>query len=369
MVNVDSRDSCLWPTVAVLNGKHKCIKPPSSSRVVYTQTDDGIKIDDVLLDLAKGEISRLRTKLQDKKIELRDSEQERENDSVIVPPLLNQYDKLEALISEAIGQGWSSPQVTADLWGNLASSDSLVVLRALKSCCLRIWVFESDFPQLEGSSSEYWVSLRKTLTIADGVVAARNLDLATRHAMIMDEDFISKFINPDAERLTIRYSDIMEPLFSQSPNNYVRKSWDVFSTWNADKEVWQERQGRLHMFRVALRTKAESTLNLKDYEMVTFPPDTPYDHDLMIVETYGRIDDEKNDGCVVKFCTQPAVFVQNKKRLADIGSTSELSSTSQNFVRNSARRKPGLKPSLKAVVITRKRKNDSHAPHAKNQIS
>lgn len=204
--------------------------------------------------------------------------------------------------------------------------------------------------------------------LLDGVVAARNLDLATCYAMIIDKDFSLGFIDPEAERLTIRYSKIMEPLFSQSPSNNIGRNWNGFSTWNDDKDTWQDRQIRLlDMFRVALKTKAESTLNLKDYEMVTFAPGTPYDHHSMTVETSnGMVGDERNDGCVVEFCIQPAVYVYNKARSVDGASISGLPSASKNFLRNSGRQKHGLRPSIKAVVIIREGNSGSQDLHSKN---
>ncbi|KAI9646363.1 hypothetical protein NHQ30_004353 [Ciborinia camelliae] len=314
------------------HAKREGIKPSWRSKDVYPQVDNGVQIDDVLLDLAKEEISSLRAKLRDKTIELQDCEQERSdfeqesrllrsnqkqieknspeylveqrdkeilrlrkeleerkklsrftkldstshevfnedtietigdifgsveqlpcrNGPVVVPLQLDQYNTLEKIIYEVFGHGDSSPQITEDLRDNLAAMTTLEILRALTACCLRIWVFESDFPRLEGSSSKYLASLRETLIKSDGVVAVRNLDLATHNAIIVDEDFTSTYLDPEAEHLTIQYSKVIEPLFSQNPSKNVRQSWDGFSTWNEDKEMWQDRQSQLlNIFRTA----------------------------------------------------------------------------------------------------------------------
>ncbi|KAJ8064181.1 hypothetical protein OCU04_006532 [Sclerotinia nivalis] len=415
------------------NTKLKEIKPPLGSRDLGIQIDSGVQSGNVLLGLARKEISFLQSALRKKTIELRELEQERgyferearrlrsnrkqlkeqspeylldqrdreiirlnneleelknssrftklgttshevfnqntierindefgiieqlpyRNDPVTVPFRLDRHKELEDIISKTFERGVSSMQVAVDLQASLGSMNTLVVLRALTACCLRIWVYESDFPMIEGSSSEYLAKMREILVTTDGIAAARNLDLATRHAMIMNDDFAWKFIEPEAERLTMRFSNIMAPLFSKEPNGKLGWNWDGVSTWNDDEEMWKDRQSRLYsLFREALRIKAESTLNLKDYDMVTFAPGTPYDHHCMTVETSnGMVGEERNDNSVVEFCIQPAVYVYNKESLADNTGTSALLSSSRNFVHDSGRRKPGLRPSIKAAVI------------------
>ncbi|KAF7875335.1 hypothetical protein EAF04_002507 [Stromatinia cepivora] len=418
------------------NTKLEEIEPPFRSGDVGIQTNSGVQSDNLLLGLAREQISLLQAALRNKTIRLRESEQERgyferearrlrsnrkqleeqspeylldqrdreiirlnkeleelknssrftklgtsshevfnqntierindelciieqlpyRNDPVTVPFRLDRHKELEDILSKTFERGDSPMQVAEDLQASIGSMNTLVVLRALTACCLRIWVYESDFPIIDGPSSEYLAKMREILVTTDGIAAARNLDLATRHTMIMNDDFAWKFIEPEAQRLTVRFSNIMAPLFSKNPNGKIGWNWNSVSTWNDDEEIWKDRQSRLYsLFREALIIKAESTLNLKDYEMVTFAPGTPYDHHSMTVETSnGMVGEERNDDSVVEFCIQPAVYVYNKESLADNAISSAFSSASRNFVHNSGRRKPGLRPSIKAAVILRK---------------
>ncbi|TGO12624.1 hypothetical protein BTUL_0085g00360 [Botrytis tulipae] len=273
---------------------------------------------------------------------------------VIVPPGLDQYQELEKIILDIFGQDERLRQTAKDLGASLSSMDTLAVHRALTASFLKLWVFESDFPQLEGSSSEYVKSIRKKVIDSDGPNAMRNIDLAARHDVISSVKFKHQYIYPEAERLTKKYSEIMEPLFAKNPGSEVFKNWNGFSTWNDDKETWQDRQSRLiGMFRRALKSKAESTLNFRDYELVTFAPGTPYDPKSMTNELahYRKAGGNNNDW-VVEFCVQPAIYVHEKERPDDFIS-------SQSFVRKTVRSGIGLTPSVKAEVLLRRKDGGS----------
>ncbi|KAF7957363.1 hypothetical protein EAE96_002948 [Botrytis aclada] len=273
---------------------------------------------------------------------------------VTVPPGLDQYQELEKIILDAFGQEETLRQTAEDLGASLPSMNTLWVLRALTASFLKLWVFESDFPQLEGSSSDYVKSIRKNITAADGPKAMRNLDLVARYDVISSEKFKHQYVYPGAERLAVKYSEIMEPLFAKNPGSEVFKNWNGFSTWNDDKETWQDRQSRLiGMFRAALKSKADSTLNFRDYELVTFAPGTPYDPKSMFNEDslYRKLVG-KNSDWVVEFCVQPALYVHEKERPDDVIS-------SQSFVRKTVRSGIGLTPSVKAEVILRRKNGGS----------
>ncbi|KAF5875670.1 putative transcription factor cys6 protein [Botrytis fragariae] len=273
---------------------------------------------------------------------------------VIVPPGLDHYQELEKIILDTFGQDETLRQTAEDLGASLSSMKTHVVFRALTASFLKLWVFESDFPQLEGSSSDYVKSIRKKMTAADGPKAMRNLDLAARYDVISSEKFKHQYIYPEAERLAIKYSEIMEPLFAKNPGSEIFKNWDGFSTWNDDKETWQDRQSRLiGMFRVALKSKADSTLNFRDYELVAFVPGTPYDPKSMFNEdALYRKPGGNNSDWVVEFCIQPAIYVHEKERTDDFIS-------SQSFVRKTVRSGIGLTPSVKAEVLLRPKNGGS----------
>ncbi|TGO89199.1 hypothetical protein BPOR_0120g00070 [Botrytis porri] len=192
------------------------------------------------------------------------------------------------------------------------------------------------------------------MTAADGAKAMRNLDLAARYDVISSEKFKHQYIYPEAERLAIKYSEIMEPLFAKNPGSEIFKNWNGFSTWNDDKETWQDRQSRLiEMFRVALKSKADSTLNFRDYELVKFVPGTPYDPKSMFNEdALYRKPSGKNSDWVVEFCIQPAIYVHEKERTDDFIS-------SQSFMRKTVRSGIGMTPSVKAEVLLRPKNGGS----------
>ncbi|KAF7916403.1 uncharacterized protein EAE98_010703 [Botrytis deweyae] len=272
---------------------------------------------------------------------------------VIVPPGLDQNQELKKIILDIFGQDDTLRQTAEDLGASLSSIDTLAVHRALTASFLKLWVFESDFPQLEGSSSDYVKSIRKKMIDSDGPNAMRNLDLAARYDVISSAKFKHQYIYPEAERLTKKYSEIMEPLFAKNPGSEVFKNWNGFSTWNDDKETWQDRQSRLvGMFRLALKSKAESTLNFRDYELVAFAPGTPYDPKSMTNELAHFRKGGDNNDWVVEFCAQPAIYIHEKEKPDDFIS-------SQSFVRKTVRSGIGLTPSVKAEVLLRRKDGGS----------
>ncbi|KAK6606769.1 C6 zinc finger protein [Botrytis cinerea] len=273
---------------------------------------------------------------------------------VTVPSGLDQYQELKKIILDSFGQDEALQKQAEDLGAILSSMKTLFVLKALTASFLKIWVFESDFPQLDGSSSDYLKSFRKRLTAADGPIAMRNLDLAARHDMISSEKFKHRYIYPEAERLAKKYSEIMEPLFAKNPGSEISKNWNGFLTWNDDRETWQDRQSRLiDTFRRALKSKADSTLNFRDYELVAFAPGTTYDPKSMFNEDalYRKLAG-KNSDWEVEFCVQPAIFVHEKENPNEF-------TTSQSFVRKIVRQGIGLTPSVKAEVILRAKNGGS----------
>jgi hypothetical protein len=146
----------------------------------------------------------------------------------------------------------------------------------------------------------------------------------------------------------------LEPLFAQEKQDALRKSWDGFITWNDDTDTWKERQNRLQcLFELALRTKADSTINLKEYESVTIAPGTPFDAQTMKAGPWnGSPPDSKHARQIVELCVQPAIYTYPKTSLSEDNSQSATVS-STNFVRKTAQQRLQFRPSIKAVVILR----------------
>jgi len=152
----------------------------------------------------------------------------------------------------------------------------------------------------------------------------------------------------------------MATFFTTAPGTPPETSWDGFATWGEEVSDWKDRQDCLvEMFTEALRTKAQSCLNLEDYEMVTYPPGTKFDADTMTVETVEGMTDKVRDheGGVVQICVEAALFACPKRPVLENTSVSEATISTRNFmVRGSIMDKSVIankvfKPLIKAVVV------------------
>jgi hypothetical protein len=180
------------------------------------------------------------------------------------------------------------------------------------------------------------------------------LDLAALHSLINDDSFRNETINKKADELSIRLSKTLAPLFSDTPESATELHWNSFSTWRHDTEEWEERQRRLiDMFKDAFNTKADSCLNILDYEMVIYHPGTVFDANTMVVETMeGMQDSRKNHtGQVVRLCIEAAVFAYPRKPPSIETSILDALIPRKNFVEKTARERAGTSPLVKAVVI------------------
>ena len=107
------------------------------------------------------------------------------------------------------------------------------------------------------------------------------------------------------------------------------------------------------MFKDAFNTKADSCLNILDYEMVIYRPGTVFDANTMVVETMeGMQDSRKNHtGRVVRLCIEAAVFAYPRKPPSIETSILDALIPRKNFVEKTARERAGTSPLVKAVVI------------------
>jgi hypothetical protein len=107
------------------------------------------------------------------------------------------------------------------------------------------------------------------------------------------------------------------------------------------------------MFTEALKAKADSCLNIEDYEMVTFPPGRKYDKNAMDVETKDgvRCRTGNFEGKVVELCIQAAVYASPRKELSRDSSIAEAVIPTRNFVARTERQRADLRPFFKGVVI------------------
>ena len=188
--------------------------------------------------------------------------------------------------------------------------------------------------------------------LLDGANSLRNLDLAAQNSLIKDKRF-RRDLSKNADSLAIQLSQVLAPIFARDTEILCETSWDGFATWDQDTEEWQERRVRLKgIFAKALEVKADSILNIEDYEMVMYPPGTQYDKNTMTVETMdGMIDGRDHHGRRIELCIEAAVYSYQRRELQDCAPISEAIVSSRNFVRRETSERLRVKPIVKAIVI------------------
>jgi hypothetical protein len=182
----------------------------------------------------------------------------------------------------------------------------------------------------------------------------RNLDLAALESLIKKPSFEASILPKEARRLAIRLSQTLAPFFARTPLSSDELSWDGFAKWNDTTEAWKERQETLvKMFTDALMTKANSCLNIEDYEMVIYAPGTKFDSKTMKVETMEGVEDTFNDheGRLVQICVQAAVFAYARSPVSSEASVLDSIIPTKNFVTRTECQRGGSIPRVKAVVV------------------
>lgn len=185
-------------------------------------------------------------------------------------------------------------------------------------------------------------------------MALRNVDLATHNRLIRLKEFRENLIPQKATGLAIQLSITLAPFFSDASERPSPSGWDGFSTWGEGMEEWKAR--RLHlidMFTTALITKADSCLNSRDYEMVSYLPGTLFDKTTMKVETIeGAPDSARNhEGRRVQICVEAAVFIHPVRKISSDTSVAEAIVSTTNFISRDQDERRTFEPFIKAVVI------------------
>jgi hypothetical protein len=185
----------------------------------------------------------------------------------------------------------------------------------------------------------------------------RNLDLTARAMLIQCTTFRDQTIPKTANTLAITFSQTLAPLFSNTMAAKEESTWDGFATWRDDKDEWADRRVRLtRMFESALKTKADSCINIQDYEMVIYPPGTPFDKRTMTTEAAWSVKDaatatDSYEGRKIGLCVEAAAFAHTRKELLENDPVSEAIAPSRNFVQREERDRARIAPAVKAVVI------------------
>ena len=281
-----------------------------------------------------------------------------------IPQLQSQ---LQGLVEMIVGSQVDSVAQLQE--GYFLSINPVVLLRSLATAALQRWVFETDFPSFASDSSTTLAVYRDLLVrqgnrgailklgtegltcTADGALALRNLDLAAFEAKLGKPEFLTSLLPKQAQALAVRLFQTLAPFFTRNPQHLDELSYISFADWGDEIETWKERQEVLvKVFTEALMTKANSCLNIEDYEMVMYAPGTKFDAKTMEAEKMdGTVDISDSDGRVIQICIQAAVFVYARSPVQNDASVSNSIIPSRNFVRK-AEHERGI-PRVKAVVV------------------
>jgi len=281
-----------------------------------------------------------------------------------IPQLQSQ---LQGLVEMIVGSQVDSVAQLQE--GYFLSINPVVLLRSLATAALQRWVFETDFPSFASDSSTTLAVYRDLLVrqgnrgailklgtegltcTADGALALRNLDLAAFEAKLGKPEFLTSLLPKQAQALAVRLFQTLAPFFTRNPQHLDELSYISFADWGDEIETWKERQEVLvKVFTEALTTKANSCLNIEDYEMVMYAPGTKFDAKTMEAEKMdGTVDISDSDGRVIQICIQAAVFVYARSPVQNDASVSNSIIPSRNFVRK-AEHERGI-PRVKAVVV------------------
>lgn len=182
----------------------------------------------------------------------------------------------------------------------------------------------------------------------------RNVDLATHNYLIRFEEFREKLVPQKAIGLAIQLSNTLAPFFSDASHKPLPSDWDGFSTWGEDMEEWKER--RLHfidMFTKAFKTKADSCLDSRDYEMLSYRPGTPFNQTTMKAETIDGAPNSamNHEGRQVQICVEAALFAHPVRKITSDTSVAEAIVSTVNFISKDQNERRVFEPLVKAVVI------------------
>ena len=182
----------------------------------------------------------------------------------------------------------------------------------------------------------------------------RNIDLAAHSSLINSEHFRRVTIMQQAKKFAVKISQVLAPFFISDSHGSTEVRWDGFATWGQDRDEWRETRSRLvDLFAQALIVKADSVLNIEDYEMVIYPPGTKFDKNCMTVETTDGMPEligDHNDR-EVELCIQSGVFAYPRREPVVNAPINDVRIPLNNFLRKEASQRVGCKPLVKAVVI------------------
>ncbi|KFZ05790.1 hypothetical protein V501_08025 [Pseudogymnoascus sp. VKM F-4519 (FW-2642)] len=270
-------------------------------------------------------------------------------------PPLDQHEMLRSLVYKLLGLSDARFDALDRATDMLSKLSSQAIIRALTATSMKLWAFQIDFPRFDIETSMILQSTRKCIRDLDRAVALRNVDLAAHSSLIGSEEFREKLIPQKALGLAIQLSNTLAPFFSNaSPHRELPSDWVGFSTWGEDIEEWTARKAHfIDLFTKALIAKADSCLNSRDYELVSYLPGTPFDNTTMKAETIeGAPNSARNhEGRRVQLCIEAAPFAHPVREIARDASVAEAIVSTANFISRDQNEKRAFKPMVKAVVI------------------
>lgn len=183
------------------------------------------------------------------------------------------------------------------------------------------------------------------------------MDLAAHSSVIDDEEFKNHRIPRKAERFAKQLSRTLAPFFVRDPNHPKETDLHGFHKWGQEKEEYEDRHAQFRrIFTNALETKANSILELEDYEMVIYPPGTEFNKTTMVAETMGGVPQRNGnfDGRVIDLCLDAAVFSRPREVVDDVAKfMTDALVQSRNFSHDGNTERQGARLLVPAAVILR----------------
>lgn len=165
----------------------------------------------------------------------------------------------------------------------------------------------------------------------------RNLDFAA-HTNILLSDMFKKQIPAEAQQLTVKFCQVLQPLFAQLDHNPK-------TTLYTHSDASPDDIGSLQkIFETALQVKAYLVLSTNTYEAVMYSPGTPFSRTRMeAMNTRGMTEEiALQQKPQTKCCYLPALV--EHQRSNDVVD-------SNNFIQSDQVNRQKLKPFSKALVL------------------
>ncbi|KAB8238135.1 uncharacterized protein BDW43DRAFT_153293 [Aspergillus alliaceus] len=235
-------------------------------------------------------------------------------DRTLQVPLLNENDHLSSLLRRIMGLSLQQSAGIKSVLSNLDNLELEAVLCALTTAAICEWVFEDDVESDTTTPSLLLDMYRHHVSLVNGEVALRRLDLAAHHSLFNSQDYHKINIPTYAQALVTRLRNALVPLFG-TPNE--PSETQCLDTWGLEHDEGQlVDEGLVDVFKFALALKAMLLASSHQFLVVLFAPGLEFSDYCMQAESREgfRITEFPSDPAKVQLCVLPAIFASSEER-------------------------------------------------------